>query len=79
MMQCGLGIGFFLASFVWLFVSAAMDRTPGAIMFLIGIIPALFAFWLRTGVEESKPWEHTNEKRKAARRQKGKRRRHGGG
>ena len=51
LMQCGLGIGFFLASFVWLFVGS---HGPGAwrIMFLIGIIPALFAFWLRTGVEE---------------------------
>jgi MFS family permease len=65
LMQCGLGIGFFLASFVWLFVGT---HGPGAwrIMFFIGIIPALFAFWLRTGVEESKPWELSNEKRKAA-------------
>jgi MFS family permease len=65
LMQCGLGIGFFLASFVWLFVGT---HGPDAwrIMFLIGIIPALFAFWLRTGVEESKPWEETNDRRKAA-------------
>ena len=64
-MQCGLGIGFFLASFVWLFVSG---YGPGAwrIMFVIGIIPALFALWLRTGVSESGKWEHTNEKRKSA-------------
>ncbi|HET7191373.1 MAG TPA: MFS transporter [Pseudolabrys sp.] len=69
LMQCGLGIGFFLASFVWLFVSA---YGPGAwrIMYLIGVIPALFALWLRTGVEESRRWEHTNEKRKVARAKK---------
>ncbi len=69
LMQCGLGIGFFLASFVWLFVGS---HGPSAwrYMFLIGIIPALFAFWLRSGVEESKPWEETNEKRKAARAKK---------
>lgn len=69
LMQCGLGIGFFLASFVWLFVGT---HGPSAwrYMFLIGIIPALFAFWLRSGVEESKPWEETNEKRKAAREKK---------
>ena len=69
MMQCGLGIGFFLASLIWLFVSG---HGPNAwrYMFLIGIIPALFAFWLRTGVEESKPWEETNEKRQAARAKK---------
>jgi MFS family permease len=69
LMQCGLGIGFFVASFVWLFVSG---YGPGAwrIMFIIGIIPALFAFWLRSGVEESKPWEQSNEKRQAARAKK---------
>ena len=69
LMQCGLGIGFFLASFVWLFVSG---HGPGAwrIMFLIGIIPALFALWLRTGVSESGKWEESNEKRKAAQAKK---------
>jgi MFS family permease len=66
LMQCGLGIGFFLASFTWLFVS---DYGPGAwrIMFVIGVVPALFAFWLRTGIPESTRWEQTNEKRKSAR------------
>ena len=69
LMQCGLGIGFFLASFVWLFVSG---YGPGAwrIMFLIGIVPALFALWLRAGVSESDKWEHANEKRKSARAKK---------
>jgi MFS family permease len=69
LMQSGLGIGFFLASFVWLFVSG---YGPGAwrIMYFIGVIPALFALWLRTGVEESHKWEHTNEKRKAAQAKK---------
>jgi len=64
-MQCGLGIGFFLASFTWLFVSA---YGPGAwrIMFLIGVIPAFFTLWLRTGIPESKKWEESNEKRKSA-------------
>jgi MFS family permease len=69
LMQCGLGIGFFLASFVWLFVSG---YGPGAwrIMYFIGVIPALFALWLRTSVDESQKWEHTNEKRKSAREKK---------
>ena len=69
LMQCGLGIGFFLASFIWLFVSG---YGPGAwrIMYFIGIIPALFALWLRSGIEESHRWEHTNEKRKSARQRK---------
>jgi MFS family permease len=69
LMQCGLGIGFFLASLVWLFVSG---YGPGAwrIMYFIGVIPALFTLWLRTGVEESHKWTHTNERRKAARAKK---------
>jgi MFS family permease len=65
LMQCGLGIGFFLASFTWLFVSS---YGPGAwrIMFLIGVIPAFFTLWLRTGIPESKKWEESNAKRKSA-------------
>ena len=65
LMQCGLGIGFFLASFTWLFVSG---YGPGAwrIMFVIGVIPALFTFWLRSGVPKSQKWEDSNEKRKSA-------------
>jgi MFS family permease len=69
LMQCGFGIGFFLASFTWLFVSG---HGPHAwrIMFFIGVLPALFALWLRTGVPESQKWEDSNEKRKSARARK---------
>ena len=65
LMQCGLGIGFFLASFIWLFVSG---YGPGAwrIMFVIGVIPALFALWLRTRHPGIGRWEQSNEKRKSA-------------
>jgi MFS family permease len=65
-MQCGLGIGFFLASFTWLFVSGYGPHA-WRIMFFIGVLPALFALWLRTGVPESQKWEQSNEKRKSAR------------
>jgi MFS family permease len=71
LMQCGLGIGFFLASLVWLFVS---QLGPGAwrIMFALGILPALFVLWIRTGIPESEPWERTNASRQLAReRQRG--------
>jgi MFS family permease len=71
LMQCGLGIGFFLASLVWLFVSPI---GPGAwrIMFVLGILPALFVLWIRSGIPESQPWERTNESRRLARaRQQG--------
>src|ERR1700681_4028494 len=39
LMQCGLGIGFFLASLIWLYVGAL---GPGAwrIMYVIGVLPA---------------------------------------
>lgn len=69
LMQCGLGIGFFVASLVWLFVSG---YGPGAwrVMFIIGVIPAFFVLWLRTGIDESKRWVATNEKRMAAREKK---------
>jgi MFS family permease len=69
LMQCGLGIGFFLASFVWLFVSG-YGPNAWRIMYFIGIIPALFALWMRTGIDESKRWVSTNEKRKSARARK---------
>ena len=69
LMQCGFGIGFFLASFVWLFVSGYGPHA-WRIMFLLGVIPGVFALWLQSGIKESTPWEHTNEKRKAARAKK---------
>lgn len=69
LMQCGLGIGFFLASFIWLFISG-YGPNAWRIMFLLGIVPGLFALWLRSGIDESKRWEATNEKRKSARAKK---------
>ncbi len=65
LMQCGLGIGFFLASFVWLFVGAT---GPGAwrYMYFIGVLPALLTLWIRTGIPESPLWDATNQQRKAA-------------
>jgi MFS family permease len=66
LMQCGLGIGFFLASLVWLYVA---PFGPGAwrIMYVIGVLPALFVLWVRTGIPESEPWQRTNESRRLAR------------
>lgn len=65
LMQCGLGIGFFLASFVWLFVS---QTGPDAwrYMYAIGVLPALLTLWIRHGIPESKIWEESNEQRKKA-------------
>ena len=63
--QCGFGIGFFLASFVWLFVGAT---GPGAwrTMYLIGVLPALLTLWIRRAIPESALWEKANERRRAA-------------
>ena len=65
LMQCGLGMGFFLASFVWLFVGA---MGPGAwrYMYVIGVLPALLTLWIRTGIPESPLWEAADKRRKAA-------------
>jgi MFS family permease len=65
LMQCGLGIGFFVASFAWLFLSGT---GPGAWrwMYVLGILPALLTLWLRRGIDESKMWERTNAQRQAA-------------
>ncbi len=66
LMQCGLGIGFFLASLIWLFVGSF---GPGAwrAMYLIGVVPALFALWIRIGIPESEPWERSDAERRRAR------------
>lgn len=65
LMQCGLGIGFFAASLIWVYVS---PYGPDAwrYMFLIGILPGLFTLWIRRGIPESPVWERTAQRRKAA-------------
>ena len=50
LMQCGLGIGFFLASFIWLFVGA-LGPDAWRYMFVIGILPALLTLWIRTSID----------------------------
>jgi len=63
--QCGFGIGFFLASVVWLFVGAS---GPGAwrTMCLIGVLPALLTLWIRRAIPESAMWEHASQRRRSA-------------
>jgi MFS family permease len=62
--QCGFGIGFFLASVVWLFVGAT---GPGAwrTMCLIGVLPALLTLWIRRAIPESTLWEQANQRRRS--------------
>ncbi|MDE2229627.1 MAG: MFS transporter [Alphaproteobacteria bacterium] len=65
LMQCGLGIGFFLASLVWVFVS---PNGPNAwrYMFVLGVLPGLCTLWIRRGIPESAVWERTHQRRQAA-------------
>ena len=65
LMQCGLGIGFFMASFVWLFVSP-LGPDSWRYMYVIGIVPALLTLWIRRSIPESSLWEKSDAKRRAA-------------
>src|SRR2546430_610007 len=65
LMQCGIGIGNFLASFVWLYVGA-LGPESWRYLYLIGILPALLTLWIRTSIPESAKWEQANARRKAA-------------
>lgn len=55
LMQCGLGLGFFIASAVWLVV-APLGPDSWRLMFALGVLPALFALWLRRRIPESGQW-----------------------
>ena len=65
LMQCGLGIGFFVASLVWLYVGT-LGANGWRYMFLLGILPGFFTLWIRRGIPESPRWEQANLRRKAA-------------
>jgi MFS family permease len=65
LMQCGFGIGFFLASFAWLFVGA-MGPAGWRYMFIIGVLPALMTLWVRRAIPESERWKHMHTQRQAA-------------
>src|SRR5213078_2374562 len=62
LMQCGLGIGFFVASLVWLFVGT-LGADGWRYMFLLGILPGFFTLWIRRGIPESPRWEQANLRR----------------
>jgi MFS family permease len=62
LMQCGLGIGFFIASLVWLFV-APLGPDSWRYMYLIGVLPALLTLWIRRSIPESEIWQVARAKR----------------
>jgi MFS family permease len=65
LMQCGLGLGFFLASLIWAYVGGT---GPGAwrTMFLLGALPALLTLWVRRTIPVSAMWQRVNDHRRAA-------------
>lgn len=65
LMQCGLGFGFFLASFSWLLISP-FGPEAWRYMYLLGVLPALLTLWIRRAIPESALWEAINAKRLAA-------------
>jgi MFS family permease len=65
LMQSGFGIGFFLASVVWLFINP-IGPNAWRVIFLIGVVPALLTFWIRRSIPESDRWARVNEQRHAA-------------
>ncbi len=69
LMQSGFGIGFFLASFLWLFIS---DLGPHAwrYMFLVGILPAFLVLWIRVSIDEPEAWRQSAARRQEAQTRK---------
>jgi MFS family permease len=63
LMQGGWAIGYILAAVC---AATILPRFGWRVMFFIGIIPALFAVWVRTKVEEPEVWLAQHKKEKAA-------------
>lgn len=66
LLQCGLGIGSFLTSLVWLLIGGA-GPNAWRFMYLVGLLPALLVFWLRRNMPESPRWEAAHQRRREAR------------
>src|SRR3954468_21649482 len=65
LMQCGFGIGFFLASVAWWLINP-VGPDAWRVMFLLGVVPALLTLWIRRAIPESDRWERVSERRAAA-------------
>jgi MFS family permease len=65
LMQSGLGMGFFLASLVWLLVGRA-GPAAWRTMFLLGVLPALLTLWVRRAIPESALWQRADDRRREA-------------
>ncbi len=65
LMQCGLGLGFFVASAAWFLVNP-LGPSSWRWMFAIGVLPALWTLWLRRGIDEPPKWVAADRQRRAA-------------
>src|SRR5436190_9511791 len=68
-LQSGYPIGSILASGVWVLIGP-FGPSAWRYMFLVGVLPALVAFWIRRNIPESPRWERSNEQRRAAHNRK---------
>lgn len=64
-LQSGYPIGSIIASLVWVVIGTS---SPSAwrYMFLVGVLPALIAFWIRRNIPESPRWEQSHARRQNA-------------
>jgi MFS family permease len=65
-LQAAFGVGFFLASAIWLFVGP-LGPQSWRYMFLIGALPAFMLLYIQRGVEESPLWLSVRDRRRLAR------------
>ena len=65
LMQCGLGIGFFIASAVWFFVGG-LGPSAWRWMYVIGILPAFTTWWIRRRIGEPRTWIESDRLRRDA-------------
>ncbi len=65
LMQCGLGIGFFIASAAWFFVGS-LGPSAWRWMYLIGVLPAGITWWIRRRIGEPLKWIESDRRRREA-------------
>lgn len=69
-MQSGLGIGFFVASLAWHFISP-LGTNAWRWMFVLGVLPALVVVFLWRRVPESGEWIAATKRKPGGRRRRG--------
>jgi MFS family permease len=68
LMQGGWALGYILAAIA---AATILPRFGWRVMFFVGVIPALFTFWVRTKVEEPAVWVAQHQKEKVEPKAKG--------